>query len=91
MALILAGRNESSFKGSDGNQVTGITLHLLEDIPDPVNGTHVERFYIHEKKPGYETAKTIPFGSVITPVYNRYGKVEDIIWKTPDKPFSLKL
>lgn len=85
MALKLVGRFESEFEAQDhSGKIRGVNLHCIETEEDPRGGLRVERLYIHERRPGYLTSQGIPFGSIVTPVYNRYGKVDDLIWKSPD-------
>ncbi|AXH73577.1 MAG: hypothetical protein [Inoviridae sp.] len=87
MALKLVGRHESEFVAKDGSgMIKGINLHCVDTEEDPVHGSRVERLYIHSAKPGYESSKGIPFGSILTPIYNRFGKVEDITWREAPAP-----
>lgn len=81
----VVGRRGYEMKNDDG-VYTGVTLHCIEAGPTPESGRLCVKVSIGTRKPGYEKACSVPFGSVITPVYNRFGKTEDIIINsTPDK------
>lgn len=88
MALVLVGRvkSDSPSREDPKRRIIGVNLHCIQDVVDPEQGQTVERLYVYETKAGYKKAFTIPFGSFVTPVYNRFGKVEDIIWTEPEAP-----
>lgn len=78
MAFILKGRHDYNFKSKDGNQVSGCQLHLIQQNATS-EGFLVEQVSIPVTKPAYTIAVQLPFESVITLVYNKYGKVDDIL------------
>lgn len=86
MALVLVGRTDSDSPSREDptRRIIGVNLHCIDDVADPVVGQRVQRLYVYESKVGYRKAYDIPFGSFITPVYNRWGKIDDIIWTEPD-------
>lgn len=90
MALILVGRSDYQFTTKEGTLITGTMLHCLDNVSADGKGYRVDKFSLSNTKPAYATAQTIPLGAVVTPVYNRYGKVDDIIWKTPEGKFKLE-
>lgn len=57
----------------------GFTCHCIEKAVPPAVGELCVTFAMGTTKPGYSTVLTLQPGDEITPVYNRYGKVDDII------------
>lgn len=80
MALIVLGRKDYDFPDSKtGQQVTGTKLHCMEEFATPENGTLTEIIGAKVQYPLYQKLRTIKFGSVIVPVYNKYGSCVDVI------------
>lgn len=77
----VVGRKKYSFASKDGGLVTGVSLHCLEKAADPSEGEVALTLSVSSTKACYGTVLSVPFGSEITPVYNRYGKVDDILLK----------
>lgn len=64
----------------DGKLYVGISLHCTYPATqDGAEGDLTESFSIGDTKPGYPTALSVALGSEITPSYNKYGKVDDIV------------
>lgn len=79
MALVIKGKHAYNFKNKENQQISGIQLHCLQQHPSPTEGYLVEVLSIVWTKPIYPMAEQLPLESVITPIYNKYGKIEDIV------------
>lgn len=86
----VVGRRKYQFTNKEtGEMIVGVSLHCLENSPDPSEGQLATTLSVVSAKPCYSLALGIPFGSEVTPVYNKYGKVDDILIRdTPDTPDS---
>lgn len=79
MALIIKGRKNIDFHNKEGEHIQGVKLHCIYQESSPTEGQLCELIFVGINKPIYPTACQFPFGTVITPVYNRNGKVDDFI------------
>lgn len=79
MALKVVGKKYYDFTNKEGQRVQGLKLHCLQEHPTPDEGYLTELVSVGISKPIYSQADSIAFGSIITPVYNRYGSLQDII------------
>lgn len=82
MALKIMGKKYYDFTNTEKQRFTGLKLHCIQECASPTEGYLVEVVSIGSNKPIYSQVDAFPFGTVITPVYNRYGKIEDIILKS---------
>lgn len=91
MAFILEGKREMSFTGTDGSQISGVQLHLVQQFSvqsKDISGRLVEKEFVSANKPCYTLAEQIPIGSVITVIYNKRGKVDDLVLVESPSPDS---
>lgn len=80
MAYVYLGKKPYKFTNKeDGVVYTGIRMHCIAEVPAPGEGQLTEVFSIGTNKSGFANADSLPFGSIVNPVYNRFGKVDDII------------
>ncbi len=63
----------------DGSTYTGMVLHCVYPAAAPAVGELTQTLSVGSMKPGYATACNVPIGAEVTPVYNRFGKVEDVV------------
>lgn len=70
------GTRNVDFKGSDGNQVSGVQLFLTFEA-DNIDGVGVEKVFVASNR--LMKLSYIPqIGSQCELFYNKYGKVQDI-------------
>lgn len=79
MALKILGKKYYDFTSKEGQRVQGLKLHCVQDQPSSTEGFLTELISVGFNKPIYTTVDSYPFGTLITPVYNRYGSIEDVI------------
>lgn len=82
MAYVLEGKREMSFTGQDGKIISGVQLHLVQQFSvnsADIKGRLVEKEFVSANKPCYALAEQIPIGSIISVVYNKRGKVDDLV------------
>lgn len=79
MALVLMGRKFYDFTNDKGQNYKGIKLHCLQEFATPQEGTLTEVVSVSENNPAYAVAVAMPFNCLFTPVYNRYGRIDDLI------------
>lgn len=82
MALVITGKHIYDFTNDKGQRFSGIKLHCVQELPSPTEGRLTEVISIGIDKPAYPMAAGFPFGAVVNPVYNKYGKVDDFILKS---------
>lgn len=71
------GIREVNFKGSDGNQVSGLNLYFTCEDPN-VQGVLTDKVFVPSSR--FARMSYIPkVGGACGIVYNRYGKVADIV------------
>lgn len=73
----LVGMKDVNFKGQDGSQVSGWNLFFTYDDPY-ITGVGVDKIFIGNKKFG-EVSYMPEIGSKCRLLYNKYGKVADIV------------
>lgn len=87
---ILAMDHAASFKGRDGNKITGTELLLVCDVPeksDRWSGYQFRRQFLTPK--GLTRMAFVPkVGDEITIIYSEEGTVEDIVRGKVDLPSS---
>ena len=76
----VVGRKDYSMV-KDGVTYNGVTVHCLEPAVPPAVGSLCVHLSVGTNKPGYLVASTLEPGMEVVPVYNRFGKVEDLIVK----------
>lgn len=81
MALVVLGKRGYNFT-KDGQTFIGVKLHCREEFPAPDVGYLTEVLSVGDRKSIYHTVLSLPFGAVITPIYDKYGKIQDIIVKS---------
>lgn len=75
----VVGRKYTKWTNNDGKEMHGLRLFCTEPV-EGVDGLSVEAIHLSEDKAGYAGAcKNVVVGSEIKPVYNKYGKVDDIM------------
>ncbi|MCI9438646.1 MAG: hypothetical protein HFH85_16090 [Lachnospiraceae bacterium] len=82
MALKIMGKKYYDFTNTEKQRFTGLKLHCIQEFPSPTEGYLVEIVSIGSSKAIYTQVDSFPYGTIITPVYNRYGKIEDVILKS---------
>ena len=66
--LTIVGLRHVNFKTEDGKSISGLTL-FCEYTSDRIEGYGVEKVFVSDN--GLQLA----IGDVVSPIYNRYGKV----------------
>lgn len=61
----------------NGVHYNGVRLHVTE-VRSNVEGFAVDKLNITSTKPRFNEICGIPVGSEIIPIYNKYGKVDDV-------------
>lgn len=61
----------------EGKPYSGIRFFVTGDR-EGVEGTFTDVVKISSTKPRFDEICAIPVGSEIVPIYNRYGKIEDV-------------
>lgn len=85
MALVLMGKRYYDFTNDKDQNFKGVKLHCIQEFESQQEGTLTEVISVNTRHPIYHVADQLLFGTVFTPVYNRYGRMEDIIVKAePD-------
>lgn len=79
MALKLVGKKAYDYTNEKGQNYTGIKMHCVQDRPSETEGYLVETISVGTNKPVFATADDLPFGTIFTPVYDRYGRIQDIM------------
>lgn len=79
MALVLLGKKYYDYTNEKGQRFQGVKLHCIQQNSTPAEGTLTEVVSVGSNKPIYATVESFPFETVITPIYNRYGRVDDIV------------
>ena len=64
---------------NNGSEYRGITCHCVESATPPAVGQLCVVFSVGDTKPGYPMVQSLQVGDDITPVYNRFGKVDDVV------------
>lgn len=64
---------------NNGAEYHGITCHCVEPATPPAVGQLCVTFSVGDTKPGYPVVQSLQVGDEITPVYNRFGKVDDVV------------
>lgn len=64
----------------DGSTYLGITIHCVEPAKPEKGGIGQTcfSFSVGSTKPGYVNAIRVVPGDTVNPIFNRYGKVEDV-------------
>lgn len=84
-ALKILGRRKVDFMGTNGQQVTGVTLYVGEE-DQYTEGMKTDKIFVGTSKSCYNNCCTYPIGSVIFVSYNRNGSIVDVTLKvTNDK------
>lgn len=66
-----------NFTGTDGKEVKGARIYVTEPLQHGV-GESGDKFFLSEAKLSKMGVK-LEVGQVITPLYNRWGKVETLV------------
>ena len=64
---------------ANGGFYHGITCHCVEKATPPAVGELCVTFSVGDNKPGFSVVQSLQVGDEITPVYNRFGKVDDVV------------
>lgn len=70
------GIEDVNFTGTDGKEVKGARIHVVEPLQHGI-GESGDKFFLSEAKLS-KLGFTLSVGQVITPLYNRRGKVETL-------------
>lgn len=65
-----------NFTGTDGKEVKGARIYVTEPLQHGI-GERGDNFFLSESK--LSKLFTLAVGQVITPLYNRWGKVETLV------------
>ena len=74
----IIGIKQLEFTGKDGTKVKGYTVFYSEPIEKDGKGFAAEKFFISEKK-RKDLETDFEVGDEITLLYNKYGKVAQIV------------
>lgn len=80
MAVKVVGKQNVDFKNDKGEKIEGVKLHLVGDDPH-VTGKAVFTQFFKSGTSLYSQAVQLPNESEVVLVYDRKGKVDDIIIK----------
>lgn len=61
----------------EGKHYSGIRFYVT-DIREDVEGLLADVVKVSSTKPRFQEICAIPVGADIIPIYNRYGKIEDV-------------
>lgn len=81
MALVLMGKRYYDFTNDKDQNFKGVKLHCIQEFSTQNEGTLTDVISVNSRSPIYHIADQLEFGTVFTPVYNRYGRMEDIVVK----------
>lgn len=77
MLCTLLGRKE--YQGNfEGRSYSGVKLFLVHE-DDHADGMICDIEKVSTSCPSYHKIMSIPVGSKVSPIYNRYGKIDDVI------------
>lgn len=82
MAVILVGKQETTFPTQDGNKMHGLNIHVIDEVPvhtDYMDGQTTEKLFVWDQKVSYGAMKALPLGSKIVLIRNKRGKYDDFI------------
>lgn len=81
MKYSVLGIEDVNYTNKQGNEVSGLRLHLVNEQLQRNNlrGNAVEQIFISARADCFPTAKKLEINSYCEPIYNRYGSIEDII------------
>ena len=65
-----------NFTGTDGKEVKGARIYVTEPLQHGI-GERGDNFFLSDAK--LSKLFTLAVGQVITPLYNRWGKVETLV------------
>ena len=65
-----------NFTGTDGKEVKGARIYVTEPLQHGI-GERGDNFFLSDAK--FSKLFTLAVGQVITPLYNRWGKVETLV------------
>lgn len=71
------GIEDVNFTGADGKEVKGVRIHVTEPLQHGV-GESGDKFFLSKEKLS-KLGFALEVGQVITPLYNRWGKVETLV------------
>lgn len=74
----IVGKQEIDFKTDKGDKICGVKLHIVGQDRN-VNGKAVFTAFIGSSADCYNDVCNLPLGAYVTFVYNRKGKIEQII------------
>lgn len=90
MAMILTGKRYYDFENEKKQRFQGLKLHCVQRNMAQDQGYLTELLGVGSSSPIYPLADSLKFGSVITPVYDKYGRVTDIVLVEEQKDIHLK-
>lgn len=79
MALKLVGKKSYDYTNDKGVRYTGIKLHCVQQHATSQEGFLTEIVSVGTNKPIYSQANEYAFGTIFTPVYDKYGRIQDLI------------
>lgn len=79
MALKLMGKKTYDYTNDKGIRYTGIKLHCIQQYSTPQEGFLTETVSVGTSKPIFPMADGFEFGTIFTPVYDKYGRINDLI------------
>lgn len=78
MSVKVVGKQNVDYMSKKTNQqVTGITLHIIGQN-SRVEGMAVDTIFVSGKSATFNTVASLPIGSEIDVLYNRWGNVETV-------------
>lgn len=86
MAVFVVGKKYYDWTNPDDKKrYQGLKLHVVDELENPKSGKLVDTVKVSDMSPVYPLADSIPFGSLVTIVYDKYGRPQDFIMKSsPD-------
>ena len=75
----IVGYKVTAFDTQDGKRISGITFYVTEKTNrDGCFGLVTDRFFVSDNK---LAGQKFEIGNEVTPVYNRYGKIESVLFR----------
>lgn len=90
MALIYIGKHYYDYTNDKGENYKGVHLHCIPEYKSPAEGLLSEVLKVRNISSIYPLADGLKIGSKINPIYDKYGRVADIILQEELKEFKLQ-
>jgi len=75
----IVGYKVTTFNTQDGKHISGVTFYVTEKTNrDSCFGLMTDKFFVSDNK---LAGQKFDIGNDVTPVYNRYGKIESVLFR----------